>query len=323
MATTPSPDNSSDLSGARRDLHEKASEKASEEAARIDRVDGTNGLTPAEANAAANEAAAESASRVAAEEEAIRADSLARRASAQASVAAAERRVADNELRVERRRASNYTFGFLMTAGILAAALLVGLLYTLFRPRAADQVVVNAGTLPPGQTTTTVTNQPAPPPPVYTPSGTTVAPPPPPVIVPHPGPVTVTSTRPGGTPLRRVIVRVPAASAAIFTSNPAAYLGKRLTFDVVNVESVIADRAFWVGPSTGERLLAVLDPALDNGAMERIVVVKPGQTRTMSGTLHRMPPVETARRRWKLDDGDVFDIQGQRYYVLIDRIDLR
>jgi hypothetical protein len=310
MTTDQNPD---DMSGAERDLHEKATA----EALRIDRVDSG---AAAESTMAANAAVSQSVARAAAEDEAVHAALLAQRASASAGAEAAERRVADNELRVERRRASNYTFGFLLTAGILGAALLVGLLYSLFGPRAADQVVVNAGTLPPGQN---VVVQPAPPPTVYTPPGTAVAPPPPPVIQTVPGPAGVTATRPAGTPMQRVVVRVPDSYSAAFASDPSAFLGKRITFDVVNVESVIADRAFWVGPSTGERLLAVLDQGLDNGVMERIVRVKEGQQRTMSGALQRIPPLDVARKRWKLDDGDVFDIQGQKYYVLIDRIDLQ
>lgn len=294
MAIGHSPD---DMSDARRDLQGKANAQA----ARIERKDAE---TDAEAEIATVAATDAGAGRAAAEDEAIRANILAQRASAQANIASAERGVVDRELAVERRRASNYTFGFLLTAGILGAALLVGVLYTLFRPQSSDQVVVNAGTLPPGQTVTVQTT-------------------PPPANVPPSGAVVAATTRPEGTPMQRVVVTVPDSSTGVFSSNPSALVGKRLTFNVVNVESVIADRAFWVGPSTGERLLAVLDPALDNGVMERIVRVKQGQQRTMSGTLQRMPPIETARRRWKLDSGDVFDIQGQRYYVLIDRIDLR
>jgi hypothetical protein len=306
------------MSDARRDLQEKASSEAAH-LDRRDRLDRMDGETATESKLAAAAADSESAARASAEEAAIRANSVAQRAAANADVEAAQRRVVDNELRVERRRASNYTFGFLLTAGILGAALLVGLLYSLFGPRPSDQVVVNAGTLPPGQSTVV---QPAPPPPAYTPSGAAVAPPPPPVIHTTPSATDVTTTRPAGTPMQRVVVRVPGSYARVFGKDPSAFVGKRLTFDVVNVESVIADRAFWVGPSTGERLLAVLDPALDNGVMERIVQVKPGQQRTMSGTLQRVPPLDIARKRWKLDDGDVFDIQGQKYYVLVDRIDL-
>jgi hypothetical protein len=148
MAIENSPD---DISSARRDVQEKAAEAARADNLQHRAVQDEAAAAAAHADAAElhREAARDSASG----DEILHAKIAARQAEAQAKLAAAERNFVDREVGVERRRASTYTFGFALTLAVLGAALIVGLLYLFARPTGTNEVVVNAGTLPPGRST--------------------------------------------------------------------------------------------------------------------------------------------------------------------------
>jgi hypothetical protein len=94
-------------------------------------------------------------------------------------------------------------------------------------------------------------------------------------------------------------------------------------FTATNVLSVIGDRPFWVGRSNNERLVVVLDPALDKGNAESKVVIKGGQTLDLTGVLRPMPSAQTAQSQWGLTAAEAQGLQTQAVYLQADKINFR
>lgn len=242
----------------------------------------------AQRDVAVDVATARAVEREVAEEEAVRARVAAQQAHLEAERLRGDQAYLSTEIAETRRTASNNLFGIYLVLGILFAGLVVGGIYMFSRNR--DVALANA----------TDPNR----------SGIAT------------GSAAVINNTPGGLHTVTVVPTGEHTNLFVVSGTPdyRTLIGKRVTFKITNIEDVIADRVFWIGSDPKNRLLAVLDRNLDDGIMEQIVKVKTGQLRTMSGIVEIMPDIKTARKRWKLDAGDVRDVQGQKLYVLIDRI---
>lgn len=152
---------------------------------------------------------------------------------------------------------------------------------------------------------------------VVSPSPTIAASPSPNVVVvspttavsPSPNVVVVSpTTTPATEPITDVVV---IASAP----DQQSLVNRQVQFANVPVQSVIGDRTFWVGSGNNERLLVVLDEALDSGNTEKALDVNAGQTLTMNGIVRRMPSTADAQKQWGLSAAEADSLKNQRVYL--------
>jgi len=136
-------------------------------------------------------------------------------------------------------------------------------------------------------------------------SPTTAVSPSPNVVVVSP---TTTTTTTASEPITDVVV---IASAP----DQQSLVNRQVQFANVPVQSVIGDRTFWVGSGNNERLLVVLDEALDSGNTERALDVNAGQTLTMNGIVRRMPSAADAQKQWGLSAAEADSLKNQRVYL--------
>jgi len=137
-------------------------------------------------------------------------------------------------------------------------------------------------------------------------SPTTAVSPSPNVVVVSP--TTTTTTTTATEPITDVVV---IASAP----DQQSLVNRQVQFANVPVQSVIGDRTFWVGSGNDQRLLVVLDEALDSGNTERALDVNAGQTLTMNGIVRRMPNAADAQKQWGLSATEANSLQNQRVYL--------
>lgn len=152
---------------------------------------------------------------------------------------------------------------------------------------------------------------------VVSPSPTIAASPSPNVVVvspttavsPSPNVVVVSpTTTPATAPITDVVV---IASAP----DQQSLVNRQVQFANVPVQSVIGDRTFWVGSGNNERLLVVLDEALDSGSTEKALDINAGQTLTMNGIVRRMPTAADAQKQWGLSAAEADSLKNQRVYL--------
>ena len=136
-------------------------------------------------------------------------------------------------------------------------------------------------------------------------SPTTAVSPSPNVVVVSP---TTTTTTTATEPITDVVV---IASAP----DQQSLVNRQVQFANVPVQSVIGDRTFWVGSGNDQRLLVVLDEALDSGNTERALDVNAGQTLTMNGIVRRMPSAADAQKQWGLSAAEANSLKNQRVYL--------
>lgn len=80
-----------------------------------------------------------------------------------------------------------------------------------------------------------------------------------------------------------------------------SFVGKRVRLEAINVESVVGDRAFYVGTSPTKRILIIFEEEPDrvtNKGFDGKIDVDKGQKVTIDGIVRLMPPVEEAKRRF-------------------------
>jgi hypothetical protein len=125
---------------------------------------------------------------------------------------------------------------------------------------------------------------------VVSPSPTIAASPSPNVVIVSPTPAVspspnVVVVKPPTTTTTTTTATEPITDVVVIASAPdqQSLVNRQVQFANVPVQSVIGDRTFWVGSGNDQRLLVVLDEALDSGNTERALDVNAGQTLTMNG----------------------------------------
>lgn len=150
-----------------------------------------------------------------------------------------------------------------------------------------------------------------------------------PTIAVSPSPnVVVVSPTTAVSPSPNVVVVSPTTTTTTTTTEPItdvvviasapdqqSLVNRQVQFANVPVQSVIGDRTFWVGSGNNERLLVVLDEALDSGNTEKALDVNAGQTLTMNGIVRRMPSAADAQKQWGLSAAEADSLKNQRVYL--------
>lgn len=123
----------------------------------------------------------------------------------------------------------------------------------------------------------------------------------------------------GGGPSAMDESRLVVADVAEIAGAPAAeaesYDGAPAELSYVLVQSVASDRAFWIGPSASQQILAVLSP---QGA----VTLKPGDLVSVRGTVRRIGDKERAKAEWHLDAAKGGELDGSPIYVDVNHVDV-
>ncbi len=145
------------------------------------------------------------------------------------------------------------------------------------------------------------------------------------VVSPTPVPtqtVVVTPT-PGGT--NNDAVSEPITDVGIIATAPTqqSLANKQVQLTNVTAQSVVGDRTFWVGSNNAQQLFVVLSPPLDAGSAENRVVVKPGQTVSVTGVLKPMPTPQQAETEWGLSAEEAQAIGNQTLYLQANQIKLQ
>lgn len=87
--------------------------------------------------------------------------------------------------------------------------------------------------------------------------------------------------------------------AIVAIPNRLPLVGRRVQFTNVNVQSVVGDKTFWIGPSAEQRVFVVLNEVPTPGTpIEGRYDINAGQTINVTGTLVRMPDANTAKDLW-------------------------
>jgi hypothetical protein len=100
------------------------------------------------------------------------------------------------------------------------------------------------------------------------------------------------------------------------------FLGKRIELKDAQVQSVIGDVVFWVGPSKDKRVLVVMDQFLDNPELKTVVVQ--GQTVSVTGVVEAMPPREVAPLLWSMvTDKEAAEFTPHPIYVYATKVSIQ
>lgn len=119
----------------------------------------------------------------------------------------------------------------------------------------------------------------------------------------------------------------PLTDLATFASatDKATYAGRNAQLTGVEVQRVLSDRAFTVGPRRGQELFVILDDRLNAGGAEKKVAVKAGQKLTLSGPLRKPPTGEIAEEQnkpgaLKLSAAEASEMKQQQVYLHADQL---
>ncbi len=119
----------------------------------------------------------------------------------------------------------------------------------------------------------------------------------------------------------------PLTDIATFVSatDRASFIGRSAQLTGVEVQRVLSDRAFTVGPRRGQEMYVILDDRLNSGGAEKKVVVKPGQKLTLSGSLVKPPSGEIAEEQnkpgaLKLNPAEASEMKQQQDYLHADQL---
>lgn len=93
--------------------------------------------------------------------------------------------------------------------------------------------------------------------------------------------------------------------------DPAGLVGRSVNLEDVQVQAVLGDATFWIGPSENERVLLFF-PEEQAGQAEARVNLSEGDTVTLDGTIERMP--ENPEQEFNFSEGDV-ELGGEQVYV--------
>jgi hypothetical protein len=106
-------------------------------------------------------------------------------------------------------------------------------------------------------------------------------------------------------------------SALLGTSDPDSVIGKKVSLSGAIVDEVIGDRAFTVGAPT-DHVYALLDDKLDAGQAEQAIVVKAGETRSIQGTIIKVPSdMSTLMDDFQLSQEQADALKKRGFYISV------
>jgi len=95
----------------------------------------------------------------------------------------------------------------------------------------------------------------------------------------------------------------------------SGFVGQSALFTNVTVQSVVGDRAFWIGPDASHQMLVVLDDAASGKGNDALTQIRPGQRVTLGGTIEEFPGVDKAQKDWGIPAGNTPALTAQQVFM--------
>lgn len=103
-------------------------------------------------------------------------------------------------------------------------------------------------------------------------------------------------------------------------ASAADYEELTVQFTDVQVQDVVGDSIFWIGPSSEQRLFVLLiEQRTPDTRIEGRYNINAGQTISITGTLRSIPSVDTLTQ-WGLDEAGRMELQRQHLYLEAQRV---
>lgn len=109
-------------------------------------------------------------------------------------------------------------------------------------------------------------------------------------------------------------------STIMNTNDRSALIGRQFQLSGVNIQSVVGDRGFWVGPNAGQRLFARVDEQLNRGSREWDVDINPGQQRMLRGDIQALPEQDQIRNWGLVSPADMQAINDRGIYLHVTQL---
>jgi len=103
------------------------------------------------------------------------------------------------------------------------------------------------------------------------------------------------------------------------TPDSRSLVGRRVQLDNVRVQKLVSERGFWIGDGD-RRLFARLDERLNQGSAEWDVVIREGQTRTLTGEIREMPSADQIKNWGLVDAAEMKTLQDIKHYIHVNRL---
>ena len=104
------------------------------------------------------------------------------------------------------------------------------------------------------------------------------------------------------------------------SDDPTMYLDRAVELQGVEVQDVVSDKGFWVGPNAETKIFAWLDQEPTPGdATEGRYDINTGSRWILMGTLRAMPDDEALMSSWGLSEDLVASLEGERVYFYVQR----
>ena len=88
------------------------------------------------------------------------------------------------------------------------------------------------------------------------------------------------------------------------------------------VQSVVGDATFWVGPSDDQQVFVVLDEEQDAAGAEGRVDVNEGQTVRITGEVRQLPSMQEAQQQWGLSEANAAQLENQQIYISAEQVEI-
>lgn len=110
--------------------------------------------------------------------------------------------------------------------------------------------------------------------------------------------------------------RLTDAGAFFTASDRMSLRGRGIDLSNVEVQRVVSDRGFTVGPRKGQELFVLLDDRLNEGSADKRLRIKPGQRLAIGGTFMDPPSAETKQERYRgLSTKESGELRAQDIYL--------
>lgn len=114
----------------------------------------------------------------------------------------------------------------------------------------------------------------------------------------------------------------PITDVLIIVEEPdrQSLVSRQVRLTGVEVQSVVGDQTFWVGPSNDQQLFVVLEEEQAPAGAEGKVDINAGQTLRITGVIKQLPSMERARDLWDLSAANSAQLENQEIYLLAERV---
>jgi len=119
-------------------------------------------------------------------------------------------------------------------------------------------------------------------------------------------------------PAQASVPGVPLSDVVVFATatDPTTFIGRKAKLTNVQVQKVITDRAFFIGPSPQQQMLGLLDKGMDAGANGAAkVTVATGQPVSLIGVVEALPTQEAINQTYGVTGTNYTSIQSQKAYL--------